>query len=270
MNIKDNRIDSGKAFDWGRVSNEYAKYRDIYPDSLYEKLANMNICVNNQKVLDIGTGTGVLPRNMYKFGANFTGTDISDNQIKLAKELSKNSNMNIEYKVSSAENLSYKENSFDIITAFQCFFYFKHDVVMPLLSKILKPNGKLIILYMAWLPNENHIAGNSENLILKYNPLWSGANEIRHPIILPDITKNYFSTVSSEVYDIDIPFTKESWIGRLKACRGIGASLTQEEINNWEKEERNLLDKTAPENFNIKHYIALTVLQNKKINNEGV
>lgn len=31
MLIKDERIDHGKAFDWGRTSADYAKYRDIYP-----------------------------------------------------------------------------------------------------------------------------------------------------------------------------------------------------------------------------------------------
>ena len=30
MEIKDNRIDAGKAFDWGRTSEEYARFRDIY------------------------------------------------------------------------------------------------------------------------------------------------------------------------------------------------------------------------------------------------
>ena len=29
MEITDNRIDAGKAFDWGKTSEEYAKYRDI-------------------------------------------------------------------------------------------------------------------------------------------------------------------------------------------------------------------------------------------------
>lgn len=28
MKIKDDRIDSGKAFDWGKTSREYAKYRE--------------------------------------------------------------------------------------------------------------------------------------------------------------------------------------------------------------------------------------------------
>lgn len=38
MEIKDDRIDSGKAFDWGKTSREYAKYRDIYPEEFYKKI----------------------------------------------------------------------------------------------------------------------------------------------------------------------------------------------------------------------------------------
>ena len=37
MEIRDKRIDSGKAFDWGRTSKEYARYRDIYPDEFSGK-----------------------------------------------------------------------------------------------------------------------------------------------------------------------------------------------------------------------------------------
>ena len=66
MDITDKRIDEGKAFDWGKTSEFYAKYRDIYPDQFYQKVADRGLCVKGQKVLDLGTGTGVLPRNMYK------------------------------------------------------------------------------------------------------------------------------------------------------------------------------------------------------------
>lgn len=79
MNIKDKRIDGGNAFDWGRASKEYAKFRDIYPVEFYEHIAERGLCVKGQSVLDIGTGTGVIPRNMYKFGAAWSAADISEN-----------------------------------------------------------------------------------------------------------------------------------------------------------------------------------------------
>ncbi len=31
MQISD--IDNGKSFDWGNTSKDYAKFRDVYPDS---------------------------------------------------------------------------------------------------------------------------------------------------------------------------------------------------------------------------------------------
>ena len=37
MEIRDSRIDAGKAFDWGRTSEDYAKYRDVYPELFYKK-----------------------------------------------------------------------------------------------------------------------------------------------------------------------------------------------------------------------------------------
>lgn len=45
-----------------------------------KKIASRKIDIPGQSVLDLGTGTGVLPRNMYSFGAKWTGTDISPNR----------------------------------------------------------------------------------------------------------------------------------------------------------------------------------------------
>lgn len=67
--IKNKIIDSGRGFDWGKVSYEYAKYRDIYPQEFYQKIIDLGLCKDGQKVLDLGTGTGVLPRNLYSYGA---------------------------------------------------------------------------------------------------------------------------------------------------------------------------------------------------------
>ena len=60
MEIIKRDIDGGKAFDWGRTSEDYAMFRDIYPEIFYQMLIKMGLCVKGQLVLDIGTGTGVL------------------------------------------------------------------------------------------------------------------------------------------------------------------------------------------------------------------
>ncbi|MBR6701884.1 MAG: methyltransferase domain-containing protein [Clostridia bacterium] len=263
MEIRDSRIDSGKAFDWGRVSGDYAKYRDIYPEEFYKKITDRGLCTAGQKVLDLGTGTGVLPRNMYKYGAEWTGTDISPEQIRQAELLAQAEGMKIDFRAVPAERLDFAPGSFDVITACQCFWYFDHGRVIPSLAKLLKPGGRLLILYMAWLPYEDKIALASEKLVLKYNPGWSGAGETKRPIEIPAVAYDYFSVEDACEYNLTVPFTKESWHGRMKACRGVGASLTGEELAAWDKEHRELLDAIAPESFEVLHYAALAVLRKK-------
>lgn len=261
MIIKNENIDSGKAFDWGRTSDDYAKYRDIYPPEFYDRIIKRGFCTTGQKVLDIGTGTGVLPRNMYKYGAEWTGTDISENQIETAKKLSVR--MNIQYYAVPTEKLDFPDNSFDVITACQCFWYFDHEKVISDFYRMLKPDGRIVVLYMAWLPYEDAIAGESEKLILKYNPDWSGAGETVHPIFIPECYKESFEFVYNEEYPLKVRFTRESWNGRLKACRGIGASLSETEINAWEQEHKRLLSEIAPPEFDIIHYAAFAELRKK-------
>jgi len=68
MQIINKEFDNGNPFDFGRTSADYAKYRDIYPPEFYNRLVELKIGVGWQRILDLGTGTGVLPRNMYRFG----------------------------------------------------------------------------------------------------------------------------------------------------------------------------------------------------------
>ena len=262
MDIKDSRIDAGKAFDWGRTSEDYAKFRDIYPEEFYKKVADRGLCIAGQNVLDLGTGTGVLPRNMYHYGAHWTGTDISPEQIEQAKKMSAEAGMNIDYIAVPTEQLDFPDGSFDVITACQCFWYFDHERVMPKLAQLLKKDGRLVILFMAWLPFEDELAGKSEQLVLKYSPDWTGGRMVRHPIEIPDVVYETFEMEDHEEYDLNVHFTRESWHGRMKACRGVGASLSGDELAAWEAEHRALL-ANAPDEFDVKHYAAIAVLKKK-------
>lgn len=76
------------------------------------------------------TGTGVLPRNLYKYGARWTGTDVSPEQIEQARRLASGAKMDIDFRVAATEQLVFPGNSFDVITACQCFWYFNHEKVL--------------------------------------------------------------------------------------------------------------------------------------------
>ena len=172
--------------------------------------------------------------------------------------------MDIEFFAAKAEDVSFPDNTFDVITACQCIWYFDHDITAPQFAKMLKPGGRFLILYMGWLPFEDDIAGKSEEIVLKYNPGWNGCGDTVHPVWVPDQYLNYFELESQNEFRVDVPFTRESWHGRMRACRGVGASLTPEELSVWDKEHAEMLINSTPESFTIKHYVSIAELKVRK------
>ena len=250
--MKLKHIDNGKNFDFGNTSKEYVKYRDIYPKELYEKLYSLGIGHENTSWLDMGTGTGIIPFNLCEFGANIKAIDISGNQILEARTLAAERNIkNIEFSVSGAEKTPFPDNSFDCITAVQCFWYFDRENAINEIKRIIKPNGTFVKIYMSYMLTDE-LANESHNLVKKLNENWTpGASGAK------DIYNHPFENGEIETFECKIPFTRESWHGRMLACRGTMASMDEDTLNKWNKEHLKLLEK-YPEEFEIKHkvYIA--------------
>lgn len=249
-------VDNGQKFDFGKTSLDYAKYRDIYPKELYNKLYSLGVGKCGTDWLDLGTGTGVIPRGLAKHGANIYAVDISPEQIDQAKHLSGGFG-NIKYSVCSAENIDFPENYFDVITACQCFWYFDPNVIVPKIKRMLKPNGIFLKVYMSWL-NDDPIAEKSEALVRELNKNWeSGSSAVL------DLKTHYFDNPQTDTFTVDLPFTKDSWHGRMKACRGVLASMDNETLELFEKKHLELLS-VLPEQFTVKHRIFLTYYMIKK------
>ena len=66
-----------------------------------------------------------------------------------------------------------------------------------------------------------------------------------------------------EEYNLMVPFTRDSWHGRMRACRGVGASLSEEELVEWDREHRELMERIAPKQFEVLHYAALALMRKK-------
>lgn len=246
-------IDNGKTIDWGKTSGDYSKYRDIYPEEFYDKLRFFGIGLPGQKILDLGTGTGVIPRALSKYGAEFTGTDLSEDQISAAIQLSKNLGLDIKWKVCPAEDTGMPDSCFDVVTACQCWWYFDKTKLIPEIKRVLKPGGKLALLYMNWLPYEDKVAEKAEKLVLKYNPDWKGCGFRRNIYSLPSWVNDDFKLNTYHSFLLSVPFTRESWRGRIRSCRGIGASLSKEEVERFDSEHDQILKQLVPEAFYVEH-----------------
>jgi SAM-dependent methyltransferase len=252
-------VDPGMSIDWGKTSLDYARYRPGPPPSFYQKLMSLNVGVKGQHILDLGTGTGVLARQFAKQGCEVTGTDISEEQVRMAATLAEMEHLKIRFEHVPTEQIHF-ETRFDAITASQCFLYFDQSKVIPLIKKHLAPNGVLVTAHFSWLPLVDPIAKLSEDLILKHNPNWT-AHSFNG--VIPEIPYGLgkeFTLRDSFFYDEPIRFTREEWRGRIRACRGIGAALSPEQVDKFDQEHELLLKESAGDEFTILHRIDAHVM----------
>ena len=157
----------------------------------------------------------------------------------------------INFATCAAEDAAFPAQFFDIISCGQSWLYSDTQWLIPLVTTWLKPGDKLVLTYLSRLPRKDPIAQASEQLILRYNPHWSEAD-------LPgSLTSNIPGPHAIFAWSLvmlmrkGIPFTRESWRGRIRACRGIGASLVPEEGARFDQEHNGLLRQIAPDTFAI-------------------
>jgi SAM-dependent methyltransferase len=254
-------IDGGRLIDWGRTSADYSVHRPGPPPSFYEKLRVFDVGVAGQRMLDLGTGTGALAREFARAGARVSGIDVSQRQIAEATRLAAAEGLEIDFRVGPAEELPFGAQAFDVATANQCLLYFHLARVIPELRRVLTPEGLFMVSHFSFLPRLDPIARASEALVLEHNPDWSAAGWDGRIPAWPGWSREHFDLRAMFYYDERIPFTRQSWRGRMRALRGIGASLPPEGVEAFDRDLERLLDEIAPERFEVLHRIDVHLFQ---------
>ena len=109
------------------------------------KLKNKFRPLSGINILDIGCGGGLLSEPMSRMGANVTGIDASDKNIKIAKLHSKKNKLKINYLCSSPEKLKIKKK-FDVILNMEIVEHVEDiDFFLKSCSKLLKKNGLMFV-----------------------------------------------------------------------------------------------------------------------------
>ncbi len=254
-------LDAGRNIDWGRTSGDYAEHRPGPPPSFFERLRVLGVGLPRQRILDLGTGTGVLARQFSQQGALVAGIDVAEGQIEAARRLAAEDGLTVDLRVSAAEATPFAAQSFDRVTANQCWLYFDAPRAIAELRRLLMPGGLLVTSHFSYLPRLEPIAYATEQLILKYNPQWTGADWHGEVTPMPAWAERDFRLVGFFVYDEAIAFTRESWRGRMRACRGVGAGLAPDEVRAFDADHERLLKSLAGELFTILHRIDARLFQ---------
>ena len=105
---------------------------------------------NPKQILDIATGTGDLAIMMATLNPErIVGLDISAGMLEVGKQKISKANLSdkIEMLVGDSENMPFEDNTFDAITvSFGVRNFANLDKGLTEIKRVLKPNGKLVIL----------------------------------------------------------------------------------------------------------------------------
>lgn len=120
-----------------------------------------------QRVLDVGTGTGVVALTAARTGAKVTGLDLTPALLERARENAALAELPVDWREGDAEALPFEDASFDVVVSqFGHMFALRAEVATREMLRVLKPGGT--VAFSTWPPE--HFVGRFFALLARYVP----------------------------------------------------------------------------------------------------
>lgn len=131
------------ASQWWNLEGEFKPLHDINPLRL--NYINERVGLAKKQVLDVGCGGGILSEGLARRGANVTGIDMGEANLKVAAQHAAQEGLDIDYQMMAVEEFAQQhEGSFDVVT---CLEMLEHvpapDSIVAACARLVKPGGHL-------------------------------------------------------------------------------------------------------------------------------
>ena len=132
--------------------------------------------INGKRVLDVGCGGGILSESLANHGAQVTGIDMAEKPLQVARLHQFESNLEIDYQLTSIEALSdaldeEQAGTFDVITCMEMLEHVPNpQSVINACRRLLKTDGELFLSTINRNPKAYALAVIGAEYILKLLP----------------------------------------------------------------------------------------------------
>lgn len=251
--------------DFGKAAADYGAFRAGFPESIFDRLAQFDVGLHGQTLIDLGTGTGTLARQFALRGCEVIGLDPDPRMIDQAQKLDRQSQVQIRYVTAKAESTGLDDATADVVTAGQCWHWFDRPRAIAEVMRLLKPGGRLVIAHFDWLPLVGNVVEATEGLILQYNPDWNFDGGLgMYPQWLPDLSAADIRSIQTFSYDVAVPYTPEAWRGRIRASAGV-AALDEDAARRFDADHAEMLSTRFPASvLDVPHRVFAIVAETAK------
>lgn len=143
LNVDENELAkfSAIAHSWWDKNGQFKPLHDINPLRL--DFIEQHCPLDNQNVLDVGCGGGILSEGMALRGAQVTGIDLAEKSLEIARLHLYESRLNIEYeKISAEEKAQTHQEHYDVVTCLEMLEHVPNpSSVVEACATLCKPNG---------------------------------------------------------------------------------------------------------------------------------
>ncbi|MEU4668847.1 class I SAM-dependent methyltransferase [Amycolatopsis sp. NPDC023774] len=129
---------------FGIDAGRYDRARPRYPDELITEVTN-----GGKEVLDVGTGTGIVARQLEDKGCHVLGIEPDDRMADFARTTG------IDVEVATFEEWDPKNRTFDILTAGQAWHWVDPRRGAEKAARVLRKNGTFAVFWHLFLPPDD-------------------------------------------------------------------------------------------------------------------
>jgi ubiquinone/menaquinone biosynthesis C-methylase UbiE len=138
---------------WSSGGRYYDEVSRGIADSIEHSVMRLNPR-QDERILDLATGTGWTSRRVALRGARVTGVDIASGLLDAAERHAALANLPITYRQGDAEALPFDDASFDaVISTFGVMFASRPEAAARELARVCRPGGRIAIT--TWTPDGN-------------------------------------------------------------------------------------------------------------------
>lgn len=194
-------------------SKQYAQFRPHYPKELFDHL--LSLVKEKATAWDCGTGNGQVAGVLADYFREVYATDISQQQINEAVK-----RPNIYYSVQPAEQTSFNEKQFDLITIAQAIHWFRFTEFYAEAKRTLKPGGIIAVIGYGPIQTIEPLQGIIDRFYKNIvGPYWDAErryiDELYQTIPFP------FEEIKVPVFTMSYQWTLEQLIGYLKTWSAV-------------------------------------------------